>query len=318
MKRVLPLVCIILLFANVSFSQLGGFIKKAVSKVETNSISKVLSGPQPISTAFKDVPKYINIEESAAKDGFVPPTAVKSMFSLERTPNGGFILQQGYFGYQAQSYCLHAGTHGPSGGDGYMFAPPLGTATEEVMSVVRNSVQHPNIAQHDIQVLLWAIVARAKFEDLDPQLKVTAAQLLTPKQLAGLNRNALDFVPDFAKESVPEPIKKVLQAEADLRRMLITPGTTYDQLEKVAVLTGVMDADPSAVQVPSGRWSLHPDGYWVRYIPTYYPSTRVEVWVPEGSAAVGKEFDPATQIATPASTGRQRLLQSARPRPENN
>src|SRR6059058_1489506 len=28
-------------------------------------------------------------------------------------------------------------------------------------TILRNSVQHPNIEQHDVQVLLWAIVARA-------------------------------------------------------------------------------------------------------------------------------------------------------------
>ena len=66
--------------------------------------------------------------------------------------------------------------------------------------------------------------------------------------------------------------------------------------------------------MPSGRWSLHPDGYYVRYIPSGYSSTRTEIWVPEGSPAVGKEYDPATHIAVPGNTSRQRLIQSARPR----
>jgi hypothetical protein len=38
----------------------------------------------------------------------------------------------------------------------------------------------------------------------------------------------------------------------------------------------------------------------------------VEVWVPQGSPAVGKEFDPASHIAVPGNTSRQRLIQSAR------
>jgi hypothetical protein len=53
-------------------------------------------------------------------------------------------------------------------------------------------------------------------------------------------------------------------------------------------------------------------GYYVRYLPSGYSSTRVEIWVPQGSPAVGKEYDPATHIAVPGNTARQRLIQSGR------
>ena len=65
-------------------------------------------------------------------------------------------------------------------------------------------------------------------------------------------------------------------------------------------------------EVPSGRWSNHPDGYHVRYLPSGYSSTKVDIWVPQGSPAVGKEYDPATHIAVPGNTSRQRLIQSGR------
>src|SRR5205809_8008122 len=97
-----------------------------------------------------------------------------------------------------QSYCLHAGTQGLDAGDGYLYAPPKGPAEDAVMTIVRNSVNHPEIPQHDIQVLLWAIIARAKFEDLAPEMKATASRLLTPRQLAALNRSALDVVSNSA------------------------------------------------------------------------------------------------------------------------
>ena len=32
-------------------------------------------------------------------------------------------------------------------GDGYIYAPPMGPAEEAVMTIVRNSVQHPEIEQ---------------------------------------------------------------------------------------------------------------------------------------------------------------------------
>ena len=65
-------------------------------------------------------------------------------------------------------------------------------------------------------------------------------------------------------------------------------------------------------EVPSGRWSQHPDGYHVRYLPRSYNQTLIEVWVPQGSPSVGREFDPATHVAVPGNTARQRLIQSAR------
>ena len=98
-----------------------------------------------------------------------------------------------------------------------------------------------------------------------------------------------------------------------MRQMFATGGATYSDLERVAVLSGAAPQGPGSREIPSGRWSLHPDGYYVRYIPSGYQTTRVEIWVPQGSTAVGKEYDPATHIAVPGNTSRQRLIQSGRP-----
>jgi len=277
----------------------------------TKKLPNILGGKPPITTALPDA-KW----GDASKDGFVPREATRSLMVLQRTPNGGFVLQPGYYQLQTQSYCLKAGTHGPGGGDGYLYAPPKGPAEDAVMSVVRNSVQHPAIDQHDIQALLWAIIARAKFEDLQDQMKATASRLLTPRQLASLNRNALDVVSGNALTDalggVPEPLRQIAQAEAQLRQMLTTPGSSFAELERVAVLSGAAPLGEGSQSVPSGRWSIHPDGYYVRYIPSGYSSTLVEIWVPQGSPAVGKEYDPATHIAVPGNTARQRLIQSGR------
>jgi hypothetical protein len=303
-----------LLFGATSLhAQIGGALRGAASRLGERlpDVSGVLQGKAPITTSLQDAKWAVD-----SLDNFRPRESFRNVAQLQRTPNGGFVLQPGAYSYQAQSYCLKAGTHGPGGGDGYLFAPPIGPAEEAVMTIVRNSVQHPEIHQHDIQTLLWAIIARAKFEDLSTQHKAVASRLLTPRQLAGLNRSALDLVPgpalDRAMASMPPLVRQVVEAEAKLRQMLINPATSFQQLEAVAVLSGAVGLGPGSREVPSGRWSLHPDGYYVRYIPSGYSSTRVEVWVPQGSPAVGKEFDPASHIAVPGNTSRQRLIQSAR------
>jgi hypothetical protein len=303
----------IMMFVAVSTAgaaQLGG-IGGLGDKLRRKT-PNILGDRAPITTSLSDARWG-----DASKDGFTPREAQRSLMTLQRTPNGGFVLQPGYYSMQTQSYCLKAGTHGPGGGDGYLYAPPKGPAEDAVMTIVRNSVNRPEIAQSRIQQLLWAIIARAKFEDLSPELRATASQLLTPRQLASLNRSALDALSGNALTDalggVPEPLRQIARAEAQLRQMLTTPGASFAEMERVAVLTGAAPRGAGSQDIPSGRWSLHPDGYYVRYIPSGYSSTRVEIWVPQGSPAVGKEYDPATHIAVPGNTARQRLIQSGRP-----
>jgi hypothetical protein len=314
-SAVLPLF-VIFAVASAASAQLGGLGGITNKIIKKTPASKILGGTAPITTSLPDA-----VWGDASKDGFTPRDPQRSLMTLQRTPNGGFVLQPGYYMLIDQSYCLHAGTHGPGGGDGYLYAPPKGSAEDAVMSVVRNSVNHPEIQQHDIQLLLWAIVARAKFEDLDTNLKTVAAKLLTPRQLAGLNRNALDALSGNALTDalggVPEPLRQIAQAEAEIRQKLTTPGSSYADIERLAVLGGNAGVGPGSQEIPSGRWSLHPDGYYVRYIPSGYTTTRVEIWVPQGSPAVGKEYDPATHIAVPGNTARQRLIQSGRQQQQN-
>jgi hypothetical protein len=293
--------------ASDGAAQLGGLGGLGGQLLKHTPVSKVLGGEEPITTSLPDA-KW----GDPTKDGFTPRESLRSLMTLQRTPNGGFVLQPGYYALVDQSYCLHAGTHGPGGGDGYLYAPPKGSAQDAVMSVVRNSVQHPEIQQHDVQLLLWAIVARAKFENLSTELKTVAARLLTPRQLAGLNRSALDFLPPQVMDRMPGPLRQIAQVQQNLRSML-TSGASFGEMERVAVLAGMAPRGPGSVDVPSGRWSVHPDGYYIRYIPSGYSTTRVEIWVPQGSPAVGREYDPATHIAVPGNTARQRLIQSGRP-----
>ncbi len=314
-KLLLPLLLILsggAMIASTAQAQLGGIGGTVVRNLPVKTaVPNLLSGPAPISTNIKDA-----IWGDPSTDGFTPPMAPKDLTALPRSPEGGFVLGEGYYRMHAQSYCLHAGTYGPGGGDGYLLGPVKGSAKDAVTSILRNSVAHPEIDQHDIQLLLWAIVARAKFEDLDLRLKGVAAKLLTQKQLLGLNRSALSVFSNPQLNSItggmPGPVRAVVEAESRLRGLLSTPGSSYAEIERVAVLGGVAPRGPGSIDVPATRWSLHPDGYWVRYKPNGYSNTWVEIWVPKGSKGVGKVYDPGTAIAVPVNTSRQRLAQSGR------
>lgn len=293
--------------AQAQFGGLGRIVNAVAREVP---VPDFLSGPQPVSTSIRDA-----IYADPTRDSFAPGEG-RPLTDLPRDEHGGFVLAPGYYTMVAQTYCLHAGTHGPGGGDGYLYAPVKGSAEDAIVSILQNSVDRPDIAQRDIQLLLWAIIARARFENLDNRLKLVAAQLLTQRQLVSLNRNALDVLNSRELSSLigdlPAPLRAIAQAESQLRSMLTSTGSSYDDFEAVALLAGAVPLGEGSVDVPAIRWSQHPDGYWVRYRPNGYTNSLVEIFVEEGSEAVGKVYDPGKAVAVPGNTSRQRIAQSGR------
>ncbi len=296
--------------AHAQFGRLRRAAEQAAGAVDP---SRLIQQPPPITTSLPDAVWAVDTLDRLNPDS----AQFQPLSALQRTPTGGYTLRAGLFAQQNQSYCLKAGTHGPGGGDGYIYAPTRGPAEDHVLSILRNSVRNPDIPQRQVQLLLWAIIARAKFEELQHGLQPVAAQLLTPQQLLTLNRGAWDLAGpalERAMSSLPPSAQAVLRAESELRGMLTSTTATFDDMERVAVLAGLAPRGEGSRDIPMGRWSLHPDGYYVRYLPSGYSSTRIEVWVPDGSRAVGRELDNATHVAVPGNTARQRLVQSGRVR----
>jgi hypothetical protein len=319
--------------SSASVSAQIGNSRDRVPGRDLSDVSRLLEAETPITTGLADArfavdsldnvrPHDISIPD--LRGGVTPgmrlrepsDLPLRSLLELKRSPGGGFILQPGYWEMHSQSYSLAAGAHGPGGDDGHLYAPTAGPAAEQVMAILRNSVNRPGIEQRDVQTLLWAIVTRARSRDLPAHHRAVAARLLTPQQLAALDRNALDLVPGTeltaALTQMPPLPRQAREAEAALRQMLVNPATTFDQLERVAVLAGVAAPGPGSRQVPEGRWSRHPDGYYIRYLPRGYGHTVTQLWVSEGSEAVGREYDPVTHTAVPGNTARQRLVLSGR------
>lgn len=296
---------------SVHAQGLGNLLKRA-SQLDLGGA--VGGHKEQITTSLKDA-----TFADPSRDGFRPPVAERPLASLRQAGGGTFALAPGWYTMQAQSYCLHAGTYGPGKGEGYLYAPPLGPAKDLIVTIARNSAQHPEVAQHDVQALIWAILARAGFRDLNPDLQRTARTLLSNEQMAAQLRGAaFDALRERGMQELmgraPPQLRAVLDAEARLRSMFATGYSSFAELEQVAILAGMAPIGAGSQDIPSGRWSRHPDGYWVRYLPSGYSSTRLELYVEPGSPAIGKVFDPALHVAVPGNTARQRLLQSARAR----
>jgi hypothetical protein len=79
---------------------------------------------------------------------------------------------------------------------------------------------------------------------------------------------------------LPPVAQQVFQAEARLRSMISRGGASFAELERIAVLSGAVEPPEGSRPVPEGRWSYHPDGYFLRFFPSGYSQTRIEIVVP--------------------------------------
>jgi hypothetical protein len=308
----------LLLFQNITQAQFGSIGAKllkigATKAASTLGIEKLLKHPQPITTSFEDAK-----QEGSKMPNFAIKEKAQPLYLLPKAPDGGFVLCEGLYEMTNKSYCLHAGTFAPSKGDGYMFAPTDGSKEDIVIAILKNAEKHPEIEQHDIQILLWAIIAKTKFSDYNDTIKATAIQLLTPKQITLLEGGALAILPldlmEKAKDQLPNNLKAIFEAENNIRNLVTSGNYDYSDMEQQAIIAGF--ASPRK-DIPSGIWTLHPDGYYIRYFPSSYSITKVQIYVPASAilATNGKKiiYDATNDIACPANTGSQRLAQTNEP-----
>jgi hypothetical protein len=302
----------IIFTANAQFGGLGKILIDKGAELAGGSINKIIKQPGAITTNFKDVDPTGKKPPSFKENEVAQP-----LYLLPKAPGGGYKLCSGYYTMTNKSYCLHAGTRGPSTGDGYMLAPVLGLKHDVVIAILKSGESQPNVSQHDIQELLWTIIARTRFADYSTRIKLTATTLLSPGDLLKLEGGALGVLPgnimEKAKGQLPQSIQAVFEAENNIRRLAASGNATYEEMERYAMLAGITPVVNS--EYPSGTWSLHPEGYYIRFIPKSYSVTETQIYVPQDIAdkKQGLIYDAPNNIACPANTGAQRLIQTNEP-----
>ena len=206
------------------------------------------------------------------------------MSGLERTSVGGFELRPGLWEFNAQSYCLHMGSYERTGGSGYLSSQHSGKLAPYLTAILQGAYHHPEIPQARIQTLLWSVMSGLEIKSMNEQTRQAARALLTGEQYRALDGGAASFAPSEItskmRRSLPRSVVKALDTHDHMRRVASRPGSTYEDLEEIAVLGG----DPprnTKDDVPSGRWSWHPDGYLIRYFSERYKSTRIQIMVGE-------------------------------------
>lgn len=305
MKKIM--LTLFIVTATLGNAQILNMIKdKVKDKTMSFAGDKVVNAitTEAITTNFKDC-NTVDIKQPEFASG-------KNFVSLCResfNKDTGYVLTPGYYQIQLKSFCLKAGTYAPSKGDGYLFAPLKGPKEEIINALVKNWYNHQDIPQEQVQSLVWAVIAKSSFKNLNTESKLVAARLLSKDQLLKLSKMGLDFIPadimSKAKSNLPQPVQIALDAENKIRNFFSSSSSSYAELERLAMISGV-NPEKSAIQY--GTWGLHPDGYWVAYEPHGYREMTVKIFVPENLTSVS--FIPSDQVAVPANTSSQRLMLS--------
>jgi len=244
------------------------------------SLSNLIEEKPAITTDLSDA-----VTEVPFLDDFNPED-VAPLTRLDRGPHNGFILDRpGVFELRCKSYCLHAGSYAPRKGDGYIYAPLKGPRAKMIQKILQKSVDHPEIPQAMVQTLIWAVLAHAKINDMPQDMQDAASKLLAQEEINDLNQRALNVIREEISQkawgNLPAPARRALEAENRLRSLLTATSTSYEELERVAVLTGTPEGPAGGREIPKERWSYHPDGYFVRYLPSSYRETLYQISVPE-------------------------------------
>lgn len=259
---------------------------------------------EAITTNFKDSNK-IDLKEN----DFGKNAKFVNLCSATFTPTDGYILKPGFYSINLKSFCLKAGTYAPSKGDGYLYAPLKGARQDIINSLIKNWYQNQDIPQQKVQALVWGVIAKSSFRNLNTDLQLVATRLLTKSDLLKLSKMGLDFIPasvmSQAKSNLPKPVQIALDAENKVRSFFSSSSSNFADLERLALLGGV---NPEVSQISYGTWGLHPKGYWISYQPNGYRQMTVKIHVPENISSVS--FIPSDDVAVPANTSSQRLMVS--------
>ena len=228
-------------------------------------------GQPAVSTSFADADPTIHLSDDFS------PASFRPLGDQRIAPDGGFLLSPGGYSATVKSFCLHAGTYAPSKGEGYLYAPLKGARAGMLRTLLRAVPDHPAIPQTDVQTLIWAIEADMAVIDLAPPVQEAAELLLSAQDIALLNVNRVRAYVDTAIARLPPQVRDVMEWQGTLRNLIANPQSRFAEIERLAVKTGIPPRD--GPDIPRGRWSSHPSGAFVRYLPEGYSTTVLEIYV---------------------------------------
>jgi hypothetical protein len=259
MKKKIIFFFAFLVFTNHSFSQIDDILKKIPG------VGDVLID-EAVTTSIKD-----------AYPSAYWLNALDKKILVQENKKFNLNLDEGYYRFQFNTFCLHAGTYAPTEGAGYLVAPLKGSKADLIKNILGRYSEHPEIDQKDVQLLIWGIEARQKFSNYDPAFQYRVTPLLKPEEIAMMEVD----VKDIAYDVLPQEAKDVLNLYSDIRGKLSDANSTYEDVERLAVKTGIPPFGKGSKKIDAGVWTSIGEGVYMRCFPHGYQESDVEIFIPE-------------------------------------
>ncbi len=254
--------------------QNSGGIKDKVCKLTgvcpQNTRSQIPAAPfQAVTTSIKDAFPIANWLDDYSR-------------VMQPRPTTSLNVNPGYYRITVRSYCLHAGAYAPTRGAAYLLSPLKGTQTGLITSILKKSEEHPEVAQQDVQRLIWGIEAGVKYSQYPADFRNRVAPLLSQQDIVSMDEvTLLSSKLNSLSGYVPQEIQQIGAYFSEFRGMLTNPSLSYAQLEQYAVKTGVAPVGAGSKDYPIGQWAYARDGFYVREVThAGYQSTTLEVLRP--------------------------------------
>ncbi|MGH2575826.1 MAG: hypothetical protein ACRDFC_09030, partial [Ignavibacteria bacterium] len=257
MKKIILTVISIFFISNNSFSQIEEIFKKipGIGDVFEEAVTTSIKDAYPTAQWLKELDNQLIIKTGRR-------------FKSELDP--------GFYRFKFKTFCLHAGTYAPTEGAGYLVAPLKGSKAKLISSILSRYPENSGIEQKDVQMLIWGIEAGQKFSNypIDFQLRITP--LLKPEEIALMEVD----VKDIAMELLPDDIKNVLNLYRDMRNLMSSAQSTYEDIERLAVRTGIAPLGKGSKNIGAGIWTSVGNGIYVRSFPNGYTESQIEIYIP--------------------------------------
>ncbi|QYK54535.1 MAG: hypothetical protein KF824_06440 [Fimbriimonadaceae bacterium] len=245
-------------------------------KIEIPSLADLMRGEAPLTTTIKDARilgwtnfRNLNLHGEVA------------LQESGRTKEGTWNLTPGHYTVDLETFCGKGYTYGPTKGMGYVIGPWKGSRTKFLQDLLHRYSLNRGVKQKDMQLLIWAVLARVKPQDMTGDAQRALVALMGKDGGKLMADGALDYftgkVADDLFNKASSELRPVLEYENKMRGLYRDANATYDQFERLAMLEAPEDLRS---EVERGVWNIHPKGYLVRYFPAGYSRTKVEIIIP--------------------------------------
>jgi hypothetical protein len=266
-------------------AQLGGIVNQAKKRAEREA--RDAAETAVAKAIFPLEQDSANLRRMSVYMDRYTPRAYNDIGALERTASGGFALAPGTYRFESQSYCLKPGAYGRPGGAGYMSGELTGKLAPYLRDILANSYRRPDINRDHIQSLIWGLIGGVKISSMNADSRAAAAALLSPQQILALSGPDAFIPPQLssrAMRKLPRSARNAYDAHQRLRLAAERPDVSFAELERIAIREG--EAPTTDNDVPAGRWSWRPDGFFIRYSSNGYRRTTAEIVVPEAAEII--------------------------------